>query len=70
MVHHKDRNNSNNSMSILWDFRNQEEHDRVHIEDTERFGKTASYQGFRMKQAGVFDGLFDNDEEDDDDSLY
>lgn len=51
VVHHKDRDKKNNSPQNLHVFRNQEEHDRVHKYDALRFGKQASYQGFRsMKQ--------------------
>ena len=46
VVHHKDRNKTNNKPGNLWVFKNQEEHDRVHKHDAKRFGKKASYKGF------------------------
>lgn len=67
VVHHKNRNKSDNSMGNLWVFRNQDEHDRVHRLDAERYGKTASYQGFRRRQSGPFVDVFEDEEEDDDD---
>jgi hypothetical protein len=49
VVHHKDRNKSNNSMDNLWVFPDQEAHDRAHEEDAYYYGRRASYQGFRRK---------------------
>lgn len=49
VVHHKDRNKQNNSPHNLWVFKNQQEHDRVHKEDAKKYGKKASYKGFRNK---------------------
>lgn len=46
VVHHKDRDKSNNSPSNLHIFRDQKEHDRIHEWDKRRFGPKASYQGF------------------------
>lgn len=54
VVHHKDRNKQNNSLSNLWVFRNQDEHDKVHKKDARRHGKAASYQGFKNKGGGCF----------------
>ncbi|MGI0013224.1 MAG: HNH endonuclease [Nitrososphaera sp.] len=50
VVHHKNRNKTDNSLDNLWVFRNQDAHDSVHKLDAERYGKTASYQGFRRKR--------------------
>lgn len=47
VVHHKDRNKQNNTPGNLWVFKNQEEHDRAHKLDAKRFGKKASYKGFK-----------------------
>ena len=56
VVHHKDRNKQNNSPGNLWVFRSQAEHDRVHKLDALRYGRKASYRGFkrsaRSKQSG------------------
>ena len=38
VVHHKNRNKSDNKPSNLWVFNSQEEHDRVHRRDKKRFG--------------------------------
>ncbi|MBM3328144.1 MAG: HNH endonuclease [Calditrichaeota bacterium] len=46
VVHHKDRNKSNNSPWNLWVFRSQKEHDRAHRADARRHGKRASFWGF------------------------
>ena len=46
VVHHKDRNKSNNSAGNLWVFRNQGEHDKIHKKDAKKYGKKASYSGF------------------------
>jgi hypothetical protein len=58
VVHHKDRNKSNNSIDNLWVFRNQEAHDRAHRIDARRYGAKASYQGFRKKRKGFLDSIF------------
>lgn len=50
VVHHKNRNKSDNRSSNLWVFRSQSDHDRTHKRDAFRFGKRASYQGFRKKR--------------------
>jgi len=47
VVHHKDRDKTNNHPGNLWVFKNQEAHDRVHKLDARRHGKKASYKGFR-----------------------
>lgn len=47
VVHHKDRDKTNNHPKNLWVFKNQEEHDRIHKLDAKRHGKKASYKGFR-----------------------
>ena len=47
VVHHKDRNKTNNDPRNLWVFKDQAAHDRVHKLDAQRHGKRASYQGFR-----------------------
>lgn len=47
VVHHKDRNKTNNEARNLWVFKDQAAHDRAHKYDAKRFGKRASYQGFR-----------------------
>ena len=39
VVHHKDRNKSDNRPSNLWVFKIQEEHDRIHRRDKKRFGR-------------------------------
>jgi len=38
VVHHKNRDKSDNRPSNLWVFRSQEEHDRTHRKDKKRFG--------------------------------
>ena len=64
VVHHKDRDKSNNDPDNLWVFRNQDEHDIVHEEDAYRHGDIASYQGFGRKRDTEFDDYDDNDEDD------
>lgn len=49
VVHHIDRDKCNNSKSNLWVFKNRAEHDRIHKIDAMRFGKKASYKGFKKK---------------------
>jgi len=39
VVHHKNRNKSDNRRSNLWVFRSQKEHDRTHRRDKRRFGR-------------------------------
>lgn len=62
VVHHKDRDKTNNDPDNLWVFRSQDEHDRVHEEDAYRHGDKASYQGFGRER----DRSFHDDEDDDD----
>lgn len=50
VVHHKDRDKSNNDPDNLWVFRSQEEHDEVHEIDAYRHGERASYQGFERRR--------------------
>jgi hypothetical protein len=50
VVHHKDRDKTNNSKQNLWVFKDQAEHDRAHKVDAKRHGKAASYQGFKKKK--------------------
>jgi hypothetical protein len=38
VVHHKNRDKSDNRPSNLWVFRSQQIHDRVHREDQRKFG--------------------------------
>ena len=54
VVHHKDRNKENNSFNNLHVCKDQAEHDRIHKFDAKRFGKEASYKGFKKKK-GFFD---------------
>ncbi len=46
VVHHKNRNKSDNRRGNLWIFGSQAEHDAAHKKDARRFGKKASYKGF------------------------
>jgi len=39
VVHHKNRDKSDNRLSNLWVFKSQEEHDRIHRRDKKRFGR-------------------------------
>jgi len=39
VVHHKNRDKSDNRLSNLWVFKSQEEHDRIHRKDKKRFGR-------------------------------
>lgn len=50
VVHHIDRDKTNNHPSNLYVFPNQAAHDRAHKYDANRFGKKASYQGFSSKE--------------------
>lgn len=38
VVHHKNRDKTDNKPSNLWVFKSQEEHDRIHRKDKRRFG--------------------------------
>jgi hypothetical protein len=38
VVHHKNRDKSDNRLSNLWVFKSQEEHDRIHRKDKKRTG--------------------------------
>jgi hypothetical protein len=58
VVHHKDRDKTNNSKQNLWVFKNQAAHDRAHKFDAMRYGKTVSYQGFKKKKGGSFWSFF------------
>jgi hypothetical protein len=49
VVHHIDRDKTNNHPNNLWVFPNQKAHDNAHKEDFKRFGK-ASYTGFKKKK--------------------
>ena len=39
VVHHKNRDKSDNRPSNLWVFKSQKKHDRIHREDKRRFGR-------------------------------
>jgi hypothetical protein len=47
VVHHKNRNKRDNSFRNLHVFKSQKDHDRAHKWDAFRFGKKASYKGFK-----------------------
>ena len=47
VVHHKNRNKRDNSFGNLFVFPSQKAHDRAHKWDALRFGKKASYKGFK-----------------------
>ncbi len=47
VVHHKNRNKSDNSFANLWVFKSQKEHDRAHWIDAKRHGKKASFWGWK-----------------------
>jgi hypothetical protein len=49
VVHHKDRNKSNNSAVNLHVFRNQAAHDKIHRRDARKYGKNFSYKGVKRK---------------------
>jgi hypothetical protein len=51
VVHHKDRDKLNNDQQNLWVCSSQGEHDELHQRDAERFGPSASYQGFKKRKA-------------------
>jgi len=46
VVHHKNRNKSDNRFSNLWIFPSQWAHFMTHRKDERRHGKKASYKGF------------------------
>ena len=58
VVHHYNRIKTDNSQDNLYVCKNQKEHDRIHKIDAQRFGKKASYQGFRKKKQNGFWDLF------------
>ncbi len=45
VVHHRDRNKTNNTPGNLRVFKNQASHDRQHRKDARRYGKRWSYNG-------------------------
>lgn len=47
VVHHKNRNKRDNSLGNLHVFKDHKSHDRAHKWDAFRFGKKASYKGFK-----------------------
>ena len=51
VVHHIDRDKTNNSRRNLWVFRNQGAHSRAHKEDARTFGRKASYKGFKKRKS-------------------
>lgn len=63
VVHHKNRNKSDNRKENLHVFANQADHDRAHKIDAKRHGKKASYQGFskpkKAKPKKGFWNIFD-----------
>lgn len=46
VVHHINRNKSDNRPSNLWVFKNQKQHEWAHKKDAFKFGWKASYKGF------------------------
>jgi len=54
VVHHKDRNKSNNSAGNLHVFKSQSEHDKIHRKDARKYGKDFSYKGFKRKSRRSF----------------
>ena len=46
VVHHKNRNKSDNRSSNLWVFSDQKQHNWIHKKDARKYGKKASYRGF------------------------
>ena len=58
VVHHKDRDKTNNSKQNLWVFKNQAAHDGAHKLDARRHGKKTSYQGFKKKKNSGFLDFF------------
>jgi HNH endonuclease len=61
VVHHIDRDKTNNSFRNLYVFRNQEEHNLIHEKDARRFGRKASYLGSKRRETGsnISNFLFD-----------
>ncbi|MBL0073969.1 MAG: HNH endonuclease [Bacteroidetes bacterium] len=55
VVHHKDRDKTNNSFRNLHVFPDQKTHDKVHKYDASRFGNNASYKGYKKKKKGFWD---------------
>jgi hypothetical protein len=49
VVHHKDRDKTNNDPDNLWVYKSQADHNRAHKQDAKRHGKKASYKGFKKK---------------------
>ncbi len=49
VVHHINRNKTDNSYKNLQVLKNQEEHDKIHKRDAKKYGK-ASYTGFKKKK--------------------
>jgi hypothetical protein len=47
VVHHKNRNKQDNSRKNLFVFSDQKAHDKAHKIDARKFGKKASYKGFK-----------------------
>ena len=50
VVHHINRNKKDNANSNLYVFPSQKAHDRAHKIDEKKFGKRASYQGFKKRK--------------------
>ena len=55
VVHHINRDKTNNSPDNLYVFRNQSQHDKAHKIDALRFGKNYSYKGAEKKKKGFWD---------------
>ena len=49
VVHHKNREKTDNSRRNLWVFGNQGQHDRAHETDARKYGEKYSYQGKKKK---------------------
>jgi len=58
VVHHYNRDKSDNRMSNLRVLPNQAAHNRIHRIDAARYGAKASYQGFKKRRKGFFESLF------------
>jgi len=54
VVHHKDRDKTNNSLDNLWVFPNQRAHSNAHKRDADRYGWDYSYYG-RRRNNGWYD---------------
>jgi hypothetical protein len=50
VVHHIDRNKTNNTPQNLWVCKNQMQHDKIHKIDARKFGPGASYRGFPTRK--------------------